>query len=152
MRSLAIGGVGLAAGTTLAIVFKDESDDIAGTAIMLILSLSAGLCGAAVPGVIKFNSKTIRASGATVFFILPWLMPYARPDEHHDDPPPPAPGQPGGTGQPGAPKPPPPKPGTTFKPPPLPTKTAAKPSIGRPRTIFDGLFTKQSAPDATKSK
>ena len=168
MRLLSIGGCGLALGTALALVFPG-ADGIAGTAMMLILCLSTALCGAAVPGFIKMESKLIRASGATVFFVLPWLLPYE--DGHEtagDDQPqvaelpkdaePPASPVTPPSGSPAAPagateRPAAPKPGTTFKPPPVspakqPAKPAPKPS-GRPRTIFDGLF-KQSAP--TKAK
>ena len=74
LKLLLFGAVGLVAGTTLALVFP-QSEGVAGTALMLNLSLSAALCGAAVPGVVKFESKSIRATGATVFFVLPWLVP-----------------------------------------------------------------------------
>ena len=76
LKLLLYGGVGLAAGTTLALVFP-QAEGVAGTALMLVLSLSAALCGAAVPGMIHFQSKSIRATGATVFFVLPWLIPPA---------------------------------------------------------------------------
>lgn len=160
MRFLAIGGVGLAIGTTLSLVFPD-ADGIAGTAIMLILCLSTAMCGAAVPGVLKFDSKAVRASGAAAFFVLPWLIPYGSGDAEADEPPPPDHAQPadagassplptsttGGGTRPPAPtdRPPAARPGTTFRPPALPAsrqpvKPPAKPRISRPRTIFDGLF------------
>jgi hypothetical protein len=166
MRLLVIGGCGLAVGTALALVFP-EAGGIPGTAMMLILCMSAALCGASVPGFIRMESKLVRAGGATVFFVLPWLLPYEGGDEAVGDdpqdvavlapdaasPPKPAPGSPAapaGGAERSAVR----RPATTFKPPPLPAekqpapKPASKP-IGRPRTIFDGLF-KQSAPTHPK--
>ena len=139
MRLLSIGLAGLAAGTALALKF-DDADGIAGTALMLVLCMSTALCGSAIPGMLKFDSKAIRASGATVFFVLPWLLPYASPA-------PPAAGTPPAPESPpkDTPPPPPPVAGTrpTIR---IQKSTAAKtvapkPAIGRPRTVFDGLFT-----------
>ena len=148
MQLLAIGGAGLAVATTLSLVVEDPGV-MGGTAIVLIMSLSAALCGAAVPGVIRFDAKPIRAAGAAVFFVVPWVIPAApvtataqttQPGAHEPASTPPAGTDPSGTGR----RPPIRIPPPTTKPPerqPADQKPAVKkPAIARPRTIFDGLF------------
>jgi len=138
MQLLSIGLVGLAVGTGLALLFPDVPP-IAGTALMLILCTSTALCGSAIPGMLKFDSRAIRASGATVFFVLPWLLPYASPEPPADEKPPapespptgttPAPPHTGGV-----------RPGIHIEKT-AATKTAApKPAIVRPRTVLDSLL------------
>jgi hypothetical protein len=133
LKLLLYGGVGLAAGTTLALVFPG-AEGIAGTALMLVLSLSAALCGAAVPGIIHFESKSIRATGATVFFVVPWLVPPASLDSGTEQAPPTETEQPadpssGGTTGTARPR--------IRIPPPRQEPT---PIVRRPRTLIDELF------------
>lgn len=161
MQLLLIGGAGISVGTALSLVFPNAGV-LPGTAMMLILCISAALCGASVPGVIQLNSKPIRATGAAVFFALPWLIQPSSLDDDPDDPqhtasatetgagaahPAPDPGAGAGarTPNPAAPRPAGGRPRPGARPADDATKSPSKPALTRPRTIFDGLFSKSSA-------
>ena len=126
-KLLLIGLCGLAVGTTLSIVFSDAAP-LPGTAIMLILSISAGFCGASIPGMMRLDAKWIRATGAIAFAVLPWVVPAAPLDSDpaEAEAPPAAAPTPGPAG-------------TSSKPATRPRIRVPPPTVTRPRTILDSV-------------